>query len=111
MTLGRGLAIGALAVYGTTATLGVGLATGAWRNERHRWIHHVGFIAAVALTSATVVVGLRDDPGRALRAAPALVPLAILPRIPTRSRRHPIVALAAAPWLVAAASRAGRTHR
>lgn len=111
MSVGRGLAVAALVVYGTTATLGVGLATGAWRNERHRWVHHVGFIGAVALTSATVAASLRRDPGRAARAAPALVPLAVLPRIPTRSRAHPIVALAAAPWLAAAALLTDHPHR
>ncbi|GAA2176360.1 hypothetical protein GCM10009846_29870 [Agrococcus versicolor] len=108
MSLSRGLAIGALAVYATTATMGVGLATGAWRNERHRWVHHVGFIAATTLTAATVVAGLRDAPGRALAAAPALLPLAALPRIRTRSRWHPTVALTAAPWLVAAVARPDR---
>lgn len=104
MTLARGLAIGGLAVYATTATLGIGLAADWWRNERHRWVHHVGFIAATTLTAATVVVSAAStDRPRAVLAAPALLPLALLPRIPTRSRRHPLVASAIAPWLLAAA--------
>lgn len=102
MTASRRLAIAAFAVYATTASMGVGLATGAWRNERHRWVHHVGFIGATTLVAATVVVGLVDAPRRAGRILPALLPLAALPRVPTRSRRHPLVALTAAPWLVAA---------
>ncbi|MFC7431764.1 MULTISPECIES: hypothetical protein [unclassified Agrococcus] len=104
MTAARGLAVGALAVYATTATLGIGLAAGWWRNERHRWVHHVGFIGAKTLTAATVVANAASgDRARTLLAAPALLPLALLPRIPTRSRRHPLVAVTIAPWLVAAA--------
>ncbi|WP_413320189.1 hypothetical protein AA0Z99_05415 [Agrococcus sp. 1P02AA] len=104
----RGLATGAVAVYGTTALLGVGLATGLWRNRRNRWIHHVGYIAAVSLTVGTVVTSARTDRVRAACAAAALVPLALLPRVSTRSRRHPAIALAAAPWLAAAVIRRTR---
>lgn len=104
MSASRRLAAGALAVYATTATLGIGLAAGWWRNERHRWVHHVGFIGASTLAAATVVGSAAGgDRPRAVLAAPALLPLALLPRIPTRSRRHPLVALTIAPWLVAAA--------
>lgn len=102
MSASRALVTAAGTVYGATAMLGVGLATGLWRNRRHRWVHHVGYIAAVALTSAAVATGAATEPARARLAAVALVPLAALPRIPTRSRRHPLVALTAAPWLVAA---------
>ncbi|WP_072313461.1 hypothetical protein [Agrococcus sp. Marseille-P2731] len=108
MHLSRSLATTAGAVYGTTALLGVGLATGLWRNRRNRWIHHVGYIAAVTLTAGTVVTSLRTDRIRAACAAVALVPLAILPRVSTRSRRHPVIALAAAPWLAAAIIRRTR---
>ena len=102
MSAARALVTAAGAVYGSTALLGVGLATGAWRNRRHRWIHHAGYVSAVALTASAVALDLRRDRTRAALAAIALVPLAALPRIPTRTRRHPIVALSAAPWLAAA---------
>lgn len=110
MSAARSLATAAGAVYGSTAMLGVGLATGLWRNERNRWVHHVGYIAAVTLTSATVAVSaLREQDGtRAALAAAALVPLAALPRVSTRSRRHPLIALTAAPWLIAAIARRPR---
>lgn len=108
MSATRTLLIGACAVYGTTALLGVGLASGLWRNREHRWIHHAGYIAVVALTSAGVVSGLGSDRARAAIAAGALVPLAVLPRISTRSRRHPVVALTVAPWLLAAILRRRR---
>ncbi len=105
MSAARSLASAAAVVYGGTALLGVGLATGLWRNRRHRWVHHVGYIAAVSLTAAAALAAALAEPARARAAALALVPLAALPRVPTRSRRHPLVALTAAPWLIAAAAR------
>lgn len=105
MTAARALATGAAIAHGGTALLGVGLATGLWRNRRHRWVHHAGYIAAVSLAAAAAAAAAPADRARARAAAIALLPLAALPRIPARSRRHPLVALAAAPWLIAAARR------
>ena len=40
--------------------------------------------------------------------APALVPLAVIPYAGTHTRRHPLIALSAAPFIAAAAIRSRR---
>lgn len=97
----RRLTLLAAASYATSCLLGVGLALGLG-GERHRWVHHLGYISTVTTTTlaATGPVWSRSRAGAVLLAA--LPVLAALSRVPTRSRRHPLVALSALPCYLAA---------
>ena len=68
-------------------------------------LHHRAYVLTGALTAVALAsplwAGSAARPAAlraALRLAPALIPLAALPVVGTRTRRHPAVALTAAPW-------------
>ena len=92
----------AVAAYGANCALGTAVATGVVDTSRFRWVHHALYIATCATTAAAILGGwMRGSRGAALALLPAAVPLAAIPYLGTHSRRHPLVALAAAPFLVA----------
>ncbi len=64
-------------------------------------MHHAMYIATVSTTLLALVTGIRRDRRAALALAPALVPLAVIPYAGTHTRRHPAVALTAAPFIAA----------
>lgn len=69
-------------------------------------MHHAMFIATASLAGLAVSSALWGRPrGESRRGAaalaPALVPLAVIPYAGTRTRRHPAVALSAAPFFIA----------
>jgi hypothetical protein len=71
--------------------------------SRLRWLHHGLYVSTFVLTALAVLTGMWADPRgsarrSALALAPALVPMAAIPYIGTHTRRHPIGALAAAPF-------------
>ncbi|MDP3951038.1 hypothetical protein [Microbacterium sp.] len=99
------LFVAAALSYTANCALGLAVAARVIDTRRLRWLHHALYITtctAVAIALGTVF--LRRSPANqrtALALVPAVVPLAAVAYVPTHSRRHPFVALAAAPFIVA----------
>ncbi|MCS3843444.1 hypothetical protein [Microbacterium sp. AK031] len=100
------LFVAAALSYAANCSLGLAVATRLVDTRRFRWLHHALYIttctAVAAALSAAWWGGPRAPSRRAaLMLVPGVVPLASVPYVPTHSRRHPLVALAAAPFIVA----------
>ncbi|MFJ4223910.1 hypothetical protein [Microbacterium sp. NPDC089695] len=100
------LFVAAAVAYGANAALGTAVATRVVDTRNFRWVHHALYIATCALTVAAVSAAVWARPRRASRRAaaslaPSLAPLAAIPYLGTHTRRHPLTALAAAPFVVA----------
>ncbi|SDE21662.1 hypothetical protein [Auraticoccus monumenti] len=106
----RRLTLVAAASYTASVLLGVGLAL-RLGGGRHRWVHHAAYITTVTTTTmaATGPLWSRSRAGGVLLGA--LPALAALSRVPTRSRRHPVVALSVLPCYLAAVLLARRPVR
>jgi hypothetical protein len=87
--------------------IGIGAATRILPPRPELRLHHRAYVLTSALTAVALSTPLwagrrTASRGPAVRAAlellPALIPLAALPLVGTRTRRHPAVALTAAPW-------------
>lgn len=89
--------------YGANCALGTAVATRLIDTRRFRWVHHALYIATVSTTITALLVGIRSDRRAALALSPALIPLAAIPLAGTHTRRHPAIALTAAPFVVAGA--------
>lgn len=92
--------------YAANCALGTAVALGALDTSRARWVHHGLYIATCAMTALALSSPLwTADDRRARRGAAALaaaaVPLAAIPFVRARSRRHPLLALTAAPFFIA----------
>ena len=91
------------ALYAVTCTVGASVRTGLLDTSRARWVHHALFVATA---SATGLAALRLAASCRVPAALALattaVPFAALTRVSTRTDRHALVALTAAPAYAAA---------
>lgn len=103
----------AAAGYAANCALGASVALRLVDTRDVRWVHHALYIVTVALSAAafsTAWWGRRREASGAAAAtlAPAFVPLAVIPFAGTHTRRHPLIALTAAPFIVAAAIRSGR---
>ncbi|MFT2690744.1 hypothetical protein [Clavibacter zhangzhiyongii] len=91
--------------YLVNCAIGIGAAARILPPRPELRLHHRAYLLTSALTVVALSAALwAPEPGRAAarRAAralaPALLPLAALPAAGTRTRRHPAVALTAAPW-------------
>lgn len=91
--------------YAANSALGLGVATGAVRTGRFRWVHHALYIATTTTTLIALITGIGRHRRAALALLPTLVPLAVIPYAGTRTRRHPIIALSAAPCYLLAVLR------
>lgn len=96
----------AAVAYAVNCTLGAAVATKLVDTSGFRWLHHALYIATCATTAIAVAVGFGStqqptNRRAALLLAPAAVPLAAIPFAGTHTRRHPLVALAAAPFVTA----------
>lgn len=96
----------AAAAYAVNCALGASVAARLIDTSRFRWLHHALYIATCATAAFAVAAGWSRGPRTAGRHAavalfPAAAPLAAIPYLGTHSRRHPLVALAAAPFIVA----------
>ncbi len=96
----------AATAYAVNCALGASVAARLIDTSRFRWLHHALYIATCATSAFAVVAGWSRGPRTAGRRAavallPAAAPLAAIPYLGTHSRRHPLVALAAAPFIVA----------
>ena len=103
----------AAASYAANCALGTSVALRLIDTRGFRWVHHAIYIATCVLAAAAASTAVWGRPRRTARAAalvlaPAAVPLAAIPYAGTRTRRHPLIALAAAPFFVAAAIRSRR---
>jgi len=96
----------AAGAYAANVALGSVVAARLVDTSSFRWVHHAIYIATCVASAAAFSAIVWGTPkhasGRAaLVLAPAAVPLAAIPYLGTHSRRHPLVALAAAPFIVA----------
>ncbi|WP_341956345.1 hypothetical protein [Microbacterium sp. LWH13-1.2] len=92
--------------YSANVALGSAVAAKVIDTSSFRWLHHAIYIATCATAAAAFSSLLWGRPKHASRRAalalaPAAAPLAAIPYLGTHSRRHPLVALAAAPFIVA----------
>ncbi|PPH45255.1 hypothetical protein C5D09_11235 [Rathayibacter sp. AY1C9] len=97
--------------YSANCALGTAVATGALRTGRWHWIHHALYICTSTLTALAWATLRRSDTRAASALAPAAVPLAVIAFAGTHGRRHPAIALAAAPFVLAALGRTRRPAR
>jgi len=99
------LFVAAALSYTANCALGLAVAARVIDTRRLRWLHHALYITTcTAVAIALGAVLLRRSPANqraALALAPAVVPLIAIAYVPTHTRRHPLVALAAAPFIVA----------
>ncbi|WP_300265942.1 hypothetical protein [Microbacterium sp.] len=99
--------------YAANCALGAAVATKVVDTSGVRWLHHALYIATCASTAAAVTTawwGRARPTNRHAACAlmPAAVPLALIPYGGTRGRRHPLIALAAAPFFAASLVRSRR---
>ncbi|QZY53515.1 hypothetical protein KVY00_12285 [Leucobacter tenebrionis] len=96
---------GAVAVsYALNCGLGAAVSAKLVDTSGYRWLHHLLYIVTCTSAAAAVVAACCARPRRvdaALILAPAAVPLAAVAFLGARGPRHPIVALAAAPFIAA----------
>ncbi len=102
----QSLFVAATASYTINCALGLAVAARVIDTSRIRWVHHALYISTCVLAGASAGSALwsRDPRAKVAAAAllPAAVPLAAIPRVSARSRRHPLLALTAAPFFAAA---------
>ncbi|CAH0123136.1 MULTISPECIES: hypothetical protein [unclassified Microbacterium] len=100
-------------MYTANCVLGSAVAAKLIDTSRFRWLHHALYIATCTAAAAALSAAWWGEPRRvsrsaALALAPAAVPLTAVAFAGTRGRRHPIVALSAAPFVIAGLIRAYR---
>jgi hypothetical protein len=100
----------AAASYAANCALGGAVWMRLLDTSRFRWVHHALYIATCALGVAASSSALWDRQRRSAQVAtlilaPAAVPLAAIPYAGTHGRRHPLIALTAAPFFLGAAIR------
>lgn len=98
------LFVAAALSYTANCALGLAVAARVIDTRRLRWLHHALYITtctAVAIALGSACRGRQPARQAALALAPAVVPLIAIAYVPTHTRRHPLVALAAAPFIVA----------
>lgn len=101
----------AAASYAANVALGLAVATRLVDTSRVRWVHH-GLYVTTSVSAGAACSSLVWSSSRAgWRLLPATVPLAVIPYVSARSRRHPLIALSAAPFFAAGAARALKEHR
>jgi len=93
--------------YAANCALGASVALGIVDTRNVRWVHHALYLATFSLAVGAMSSAVWGSPRRSSRdaaalLAPAAVPLTLIPYAGTHTRRHPLVALAAAPFFIAA---------
>ncbi|MBT2473394.1 hypothetical protein J7E68_02065 [Microbacterium sp. ISL-103] len=96
----------AAVAYIANVALGSAVAARLIDTSNFRWLHHAIYVATCATSAAAFSAIFWGSPKHASRRAalalaPAAAPLAAIPYLGTHSRRHPLIALAAAPFIVA----------
>lgn len=100
MPTSRAFVAAAASAYLANVALGTAVQTRLVDTSRHRWTHHALYIVTATLTVAAIAVSLARRSPRGWLLAPALLPLALLPRIGHDA--HALTGLAAAPWYAGA---------
>jgi hypothetical protein len=90
----------AATAYLANVALGTAVQTRLIDTRRYRWTHHALYILTSTLTVTAVVGAFAQRSPRGWLLAPALLPLALLPR--TGHDAHAVTGLAAAPWYAGA---------
>ena len=107
------LFVAAALSYTANCALGTAVAAKLVDTSGFRWLHHALYIATCLSSSAAFIAAWFGTPRQSSRRAaltllPAMVPLAAIPWAGTRGTRHPLVALAAAPFITASLVRSLR---
>ena len=104
----RPAALFAAATLSYAANVGLGSAVAVHLvDTRHfRWVHHALYVSTSVLAGAAASTLLWSDSRAGWRLLPAALPLVVVSQISARSRRHPVVALSAAPFFVTSLARA-----
>ena len=102
--------------YAANCALGASVALRLVDTRDVRWVHHALYLATFSLAVGAMSSALWGSPRRTSREAaallaPAAVPLTLIPYAGTHTRRHPLVALAAAPFFIAALVRSNLPDR
>ena len=92
--------------YVANVALGSAVALRLVDTRRFRWVHHALYVSTSVLAGAAASSVLWSDSRSGWRLLPAAVPLVVVARVSARSRRHPLVALSAAPFFAVALARA-----
>ncbi|WP_299035049.1 hypothetical protein [uncultured Pseudokineococcus sp.] len=98
----RAAVTGAAALYAANCALGTAVGLRLVDTSRAHWVHHALYGAVVVGAVGAVAAGAASGSRAALALAPALLPLAVLPRVRAPSRAHVALAAAAAPGYVLA---------
>ncbi|SEQ45049.1 hypothetical protein [Microlunatus flavus] len=96
----------ATTAYAANVALGSAVALRLVDTRRFRWVHHALYVSTCVLAggAASSLLWSRSRAGLAL--LPAALPLTAVAHVSARSRRHPLVALSAAPFFAASLRRA-----
>lgn len=96
--------------YLANCLLGAGVATRILDTRKVHGVHHGLYVctSTLAAAAASSLLWHRADRRAAWLLLPAAVPLALIPRISSHSRRHVVVALSAAPFFAASVREAWR---
>jgi hypothetical protein len=95
--------------YVANCAVGAGVATHAIDTSNVRWVHHALYVSTSVLTASAAAAAWWGSPrSAAVLLAPAAVPLGLIPFLGSHSRRHIVVALSAAPFVVAGLVRSWR---
>jgi hypothetical protein len=106
----RALVAAAGGAYLANVALGTAVQTRLVDTSRHRWTHHALYVVTSTLTVAAILGAFAQRSPRGWLLAPALVPLALLPRVGHGA--HAATGLAAAPWYAGALLAPGKElHR
>jgi hypothetical protein len=96
----RVLVAAAAGAYLANVALGTAVQTRVLDTSAHRWVHHALYIVTSTATVAAIVGAFAQRSPRGWLLTPALIPLALLPRIGHDA--HALTGIAAAPWYAGA---------
>lgn len=96
----------ATTTYALNVGLGSAVALRLVDTRRFRWIHHALYVSTSLLAGAAASTLLWSGSRAGWRLLPAALPLVLVSQVSARSRRHPVVALSAAPFFVTSLVRA-----
>ena len=92
--------------YVANVGLGSAVAVRLVDSRRFRWVHHALYVSTSLLAAGAASTLLWSDSRAGWRLLPAALPLVVVARVSARSRRHPLVALSAAPFFATSLVRA-----
>lgn len=92
----------AAASYAANCALGAAVATRVVDTRNVHWLHSALYLSTSTLAAAAASSLLWSPSKAGWALLPAAVPLALIPRVSSHSRRHIAIALSAAPFFTAA---------